>query len=83
MNTPKLIRVEKYQHQPTLAEATVGLTQLTNGRFMVTRSLPAGMDICPDAWRFHQETAAWKKFTDCTQDLESKGFNCVRRADPL
>lgn len=74
----KPIKIYKFQHMPSFAQATTGIGTLPDGRFMVTRNLPCGMDIAPDYWRYSVENAAWNKFNACNDDLQRRGFSIVQ-----
>ena len=73
-------RIIEYRHAD-FSTATVSLKvfeDATQGLHCVIRSLPAGMDIGPDIWRFEKAGNAEKHFSRICQDIESRGFKVSR-----
>lgn len=65
-----------------LSEATVSLKVFEDpdhGLHNVIRSLPAGLDIGPDIWRYMQSSAAERKFSEECKRVESLGFKEIAR----
>jgi hypothetical protein len=72
-------KIRKYRAQD-LSEATVSMRIFedeSQGLHHVIRSLPAGMDIAPDCWRFEKQGFAERKFNAVCTDLEQRGFAIV------
>ena len=59
------------------SEATTTLKTFEDpeqGLHVVARSLPAGMDIAPDVWRFEHVADALNQFGVVVKSLQSRGF---------
>jgi hypothetical protein len=64
-----------------LSTATISLKVFEDeehGLHSVILSLPAGMDIAPDVWRFERQGDAENKFHKVCSQIEAKGFTCVQ-----
>ncbi len=65
-----------------LSEATVSIKifeDQEHGLNHVILSLPAGMDIAPDVFRFFQPFDAQRHFNKLCEQLETRGFQEVQR----
>lgn len=75
-------QIRKYRAKDWL-EATVSMKIFEDedhGLNSVILSLPAGMDIGPDIWRFQKQGFAERQFTKVCAQLEQRGFECVETA---
>lgn len=64
-----------------MSEATLSLKIFENpehGLHHVILSLPAGMDIAPDCWRFQKAGDATNKFRKVSEQMLNRGFTPVQ-----
>lgn len=70
------LTIHSFRHRD-LAQARASLMVYEgepDKRHCVTRSLPAGMDIGPDIWRFHRAGDARNKFNEVVAGIQKYGF---------
>ena len=75
--------IKRFQRQPCMTGARVSLKTFEDpdhGLHTVIVSLPSGMDIAPDIFRFARGDDAQNKFNSACARLEKMGFNCVETA---
>lgn len=70
-------QVKQFKHAD-FSEARIGISQVNDTLFAVVRNLPAGMDICPDVFRFKHAATAWARYSRECIALEAIGFRCTQ-----